>query len=518
MGKKGDAPRILVVTPEVTYVPHSMGPESRTVSARAGGLGDICAAQIHALYEQGIDVHLAIPNYRNIFEANAGTMQGIDIHWHKRELPDNSIHLAQDRSFYYHPKLFLSMDRDTIQMALAFQREVINRILPEVQPDLIHCYDWMTGLIPPVARHLGIPCLFTLYRQDSPKLLLSAIEDRGIDAASFWQYCFYDRMPTNYHETRDTNPVDLLASGLFGAHLANTLSQSFLEVLTDESNHHANAGLKSVLRTKLQEGTLCAVAPAPDPSFNPYTDRALTRTYGPDTNYAGKLFNKLHLQELLNLRMDSTAPLCLWPTRLDASRPGSRLMAEILPVILERFRKEHLQVVFIADGDFKDYIAGLIHRLDAADHVAVCDFDARRYRLAYGGAEFVLMPVQLDPCAMPCKIGQRYGALPIAHDAGAIHDCVAHLDTAANHGTGFLFKHFDHNGFLWAIDQAMAFYGASRTLRSSQVQRIMTESLVAFAPDAAAFRLIGLYERLVNRPLLKSNAEACPSVSSQIAA
>ena len=518
MGKKGDAPRILVVTPEVTYVPHGMGPESRTVSARAGGLGDICAAQIHALYEQGIDVHLAIPNYRNIFEANAGTMQGIDIHWHKRELPDNSIHLAQDRSFYYHPKLFLSMDRDTIQMALAFQREVINRILPEVQPDLIHCYDWMTGLIPPVARHLGIPCLFTLYRQDSPKLLLSAIEDRGIDAASFWQYCFYDRMPTNYHETRDTNPVDLLASGLFGAHLANTLSQSFLEVLTDDSNHHANAGLKSVLRTKLQEGTLCAVAPAPDPSFNPYTDRALTRTYGPDTHYAGKLFNKLHLQELLNLRMDSTTPLCLWPTRLDASRPGSRLMAEILPVILERFRKEHLQVVFIADGDFKDYIAGLIHRLDAADHVAVCDFDARRYRLAYGGAEFVLMPLQLDPCAMPCKIGQRYGALPIAHDAGAIHDCVAHLDTAANHGTGFLFKHFDHNGFLWAIDQAMAFYGASRALRSSQVQRIMTESLVAFAPDAAAFRLIGLYERLVNRPLLKSNAEACPSVSSQIAA
>jgi starch synthase len=44
--------------------------------------------------------------------------------------------------------------------------------------------------------------------------------------ASFWQQCYYDRMPANYHETRNTNPVDLLASGLFGAHLANTLSNT----------------------------------------------------------------------------------------------------------------------------------------------------------------------------------------------------------------------------------------------------------------------------------------------------
>lgn len=518
MRKKGDAPRILVVTPEVTCVPQGMGPASRTVSARAGGLGDICAAQIHALYEQGIDVHLAIPNYRNIFAINASSMPGIDIHRHKRELPENRIHLAQDRSFYYHPKLFLSMNWDNIQMALAFQREVIHRILPEVQPDLIHCYDWMTGLIPPMARHLGIQCIFTLYRLDTPKLLLSAIEDRGIDAASFWQHCFYERMPANYHETRDTNPADLLASGLYGAQLAVTLSQSFLEVLTSDTNHHADAGLRAALGVKLQEGTICAVAPAPDPSFNPATDRALMRTYGPDTHYAGKLFNKLHLQELLNLRMDSMAPLCLWPTRLDASRPGSRLMAEMLPVIVERYRKEHLQVVFIADGDFKDYITGVIHGLDAADDVAVCDFDARRYRLAYGGAEFVLMPLLLDPCAMPCKIGQRYGALPIAHDAGAIHDCVAQLDTATDRGTGFLFKHFDPNGFLWAIDQAMTFYREPRAFRSSQVQRIMRESLISFAPETAALQMIGLYERLLNRPLVKSEDTTGLPISSSIAA
>lgn len=518
MRKRGDAPRILVVTPEVTCVPHGMGPASQTVSARSGGLGDICAAHIDTLFKQGFDVHLAIPNYRNIFEIAANSKPGVDIHRHKRKLPEKRIHLAQDRSFYYHPKLFLSVDRDTIQMALAFQREVINRILPEVQPDLIHCYDWMTGLIPPLARHLDIPCLFTVYRLDTPKLLLSTIEDRGIDAASFWRYCFYDRMPINYHETRDTNPVDLLASGLFGANIANTLSQSFLEVLTNNTSHHTNAGLKTALRAKLQERLLCAVAPAPDPSLNPASDRSLMRTYGPDTQYAGKLFNKLHLQELLNLRMDTTSPLCLWPTRLDGTRPGSRLMAEMLPVILERYQKQRIQVVFVADGHFKDYIAGVIHGLDAGNDVAVCDFDARRYRLAFGAAEFVLMPLQFDPCAMPCKIGQRYGALPIAHDAGAIHDCVTHLDITTDHGTGFLFKHFDRNGFLWAIDQAMTFYGESRSVRSSQVQRIMRESLVAFDSETSALTMIGLYNRLMNRPMVTSKDESDFPYSSQIAA
>ena len=511
-------PRILVVTPEVTFVGHGMGSASQSISARAGGLGDICTAQIHALYEHGIDVHLALPNYRNVFKINAQQMPGIDIHSRKCILPESHIHLAQDRSFYYHPKLFVTTDWENVRIALAFQREVINRIIPEVQPDLIHCYDWMTGLIPAMARHTGIPCLLTLYRLDSPRLLLSTIEERGIDAASFWQHCYYCRMPVDYQETRNTNPLDLLTSGVFAADWATTLSQTFQNGLSDTWNHLAAPSLKAELQNKLRAGKLCAVAPAPDPSFNPAIDRALMQPYGPDSHSAGKLFNKLQLQETLNLDMDSAAALCFWPTRMDGNRPGCRLMADTLPVILERYREQHLQVVFIADGDFQEHIRALIGRLHATDRAAVCDFDARLYRLAYGGAEFVLMPLHLDPCALPCKIGQRYGALPIAFDAGAIHDCVAHLEPAANYGAGFLFKNFDANGFLWAIDQAMAFYCQPRELRASQVKRIMTDSLVRFDPGDTARQTIDLYARSLERPLVHLKVAPGQSDSSKIAA
>jgi glycogen synthase len=395
---------------------------------------------------------------------------------------------------------------------------VINRIIPEVQPDLIHCYDWMTGLIPAMARRNRIPCLFTMYRPDSPKLLLSTIEERGIDAASFWQHCYYSRLPVDYLETRKSNPLDLLTSGVFAANQACTLSQTFLNTLTDEHSKHPAVLLKAELQNKLRTGNLCAVAPAPDSSFNPSTDRSLIRPYGPDSHYGGKLVNKLQLQETLNLCMESSAPLCFWPTRLDGSRSGCRLMADTLPVILDRYREQRLQVVFIADGDFQKHMHQLIDRLHASDRAAVSDFDAQRYRLAYGGADFVLMPLHLDPCALPCKIGQRYGALPIAFDAGAIHDCVEHLDPTANSGTGFLFKHFDANGFLWAIDQAMAFYRQSCEFRSSQVQRIMADSLVRFDAGDTARHTIALYARTLDRSLVDLKAVPGLPAPPQIAA
>lgn len=510
--------RILIVSPEVTRVPSGMGPGSRTISARAGGLGDICATQIHALWEHGANVHLAIPNYRNVFKATGPCVSGIDINDRLRKFPENRIHLAQDRSFYYHSKLFVTADQENVRTALSFQREVINLIIPEVQPDLIHCYGWMTGLIPAMARQYGIPCLFTMYRLNSPKLLLSTIEDRGIDPAVFWKHCFYCRMPIDYQETRSSNPVDLLTSGLFSAKVANVFSHSYLKTLIDDSNNYTDVWLKAVLKDKMQSGNLCIIPPTPDPSFNPTVDRALIRHYGPNNHFTEKLFNKLHLQALLNLRMDSAAPLCFWPTRLDGSRRGCRLMAEVLPEVLERYRNQRLQLVFVADGDYQEHIRTAINHLHASDRAVVCDFDSQIYRLAYAAAEFVLMPLKLDPCALPCKIGQRYGALPIAHDICAIHDCVEDLDTAGQTGSGFLFKHLNREGLIWAIDQAMAFYNQPRDLRSEQVRRIMMKAHMQIDPEKTAQQMVNLYKLTVNHFQTDSKQDLQEELSNQIAA
>ncbi len=170
MNETASNPRVLIVTPEVTYLPDRMGGLASFFTAKAGGLADVSAALISALFEQGADVHVAIPDYRQIFSDGLAPVLKKEFSKIRRKMPDDRIHLAEDRAFYYTNQVYSYYGEENIRISLAFQREVINNIVPRVQPDLIHCNDWMTGLIPAMARRWASPaCLrfttFTPLRQ-----------------------------------------------------------------------------------------------------------------------------------------------------------------------------------------------------------------------------------------------------------------------------------------------------------------------------------------------------------------
>lgn len=331
---------------------------------------------------------------------------------------------------------------------------------------------------------------------DSPKVLLSKIEAQGIDIKLFWQNCYYSEMPKGYKETKNTNALELLTTGIFSASLVNTLSWTVLRSLIDEDNTSILPSLKLELQKKYHDGCLFALPPAPDASFNPATDQILFRLYGPETHSTGKPYNKLHLQEKLNLSIDSTVPMLFWPTSLCWGQPECRIIADNLGIILERYREQALQIVFIAEGDFHDHLRLIVDQLQAPDRVAVCDFDTHLYRLAYGGSDFLLIPVYFAPCALSCIIGQRYGTLPIAYDTSAIHDCVTPLNETAGVGTGFLYRNYNAEGLLWAIEQAMIFFSLPNEQKSSQVMRIMRESMLRFSFEETASRVIELYSSM----------------------
>ena len=155
-------PRILIVTPEITYLPSGMGNMADRLHAKAGGLADVSASLVAALFDLHADVHVALPHYRRMFHIESAQVVSDELAMYRSHLPDSRIHLAEDRCFYYRDSVY-SGENENPKLALAFQREVINNIIPSVQPDLIHCNDWMTGLIPAAARRLGIPCLFTVH-------------------------------------------------------------------------------------------------------------------------------------------------------------------------------------------------------------------------------------------------------------------------------------------------------------------------------------------------------------------
>jgi len=201
---------------------------------------------IGSLLEEGTDVHVAQPDYRNLF----ATLARNDPTMTDSRFPAYRLHLAQDRIFFYTKSFDSNPEWENIRISLAFQREVINYIIPWVQPNVIHCHDWMTGLIPAIAMKWGIPCLFTVHRVQTARCLLSDVEDMGIDAAQFWQHLFFDRFPANYEETRDTNPVDFLLSGIFAAHAAKTANLSLLADFLEAQNRLDKASVRQLAAEK----------------------------------------------------------------------------------------------------------------------------------------------------------------------------------------------------------------------------------------------------------------------------
>ena len=496
------SPRILIVTPEVTYLPDRMGSLANYLTAKAGGLADVSAALIKALFDQGADVHVALPDYRAIFSDGLSPHLQKEFNTIRRVMPDDRVHLAQDRAFYYINRVYSQYGGENAKLSLAFQREVINNIIPWVQPDLIHCNDWMTGLIPALSRQAEIPCLFTIHNIHTVKALLAQIEDRGIDAAYFWHHLYYQNMANEYEETRETNPVDFLASGVFAAHFVNTVSPTFLEEIVEGRHDFVEPPLRQELRNKWYADCAVGILNAPDPGFDPVNDPFIFRQYDRHDHLQGKKENKIELQITLGLTADENAPLFFWPSRLDPAQKGCQLLSDIFYAIISNWWKDGLQVIFVANGEYQRHFRDIVNIHRFHDRVAICDFSESMEHKAYAAADFVLMPSLFEPCGLPQMIGAIYGALPVVHDTGGLHDSIDHLDVGSDSGNGFVFEHYDSAGLYWAISEAMRFHRLPPETRLRQVQRIMKQSKATFNHDVTAQAYIKLYEKMLKRPLV----------------
>ncbi len=502
MVKNKKNPRVLIVTPEVTYLPDRMGNLSNYLTAKAGGLADVSAALISALFNRGVDVHVALPDYRALFKEQLAPFLEKEQKKIRSVMPDDRVHLAEDRAFFYLNRVYSCYGGENTKMALAFQREVINNIIPRVRPDLIHCNDWMTGLIPAMSRKAGIPCLFTIHNIHTVKSLLSHIEDRGIDAAYFWEHLYYKKMAFEYEKSRDDNPVDFLVSGVFAAHFVNTVSPTFLKEIVEGRHPFVEKPLQIELANKWHADCAAGILNAPDPAYNPATDKHLEQTYSSNSQAEAKRKNKLALQKMLGLVQDEKAPLFFWPSRLDPVQKGCQLLAEIFYAVLSRHFNQNLEMVFVADGEYQKHFRDIVNYHQFHDRVAVCDFNQSLEHLAYGASDFILMPSSFEPCGLPQMIAPIYGSLPIAHDTGGIHDTIAHLNVNNDNGNGFLFKTHDTGGLYWAIDEAMRFYNLPRNIKDRQIQRIMSQSAESFNHTVTAGQYSDLYEKMLQRPLV----------------
>ncbi|WP_193214738.1 glycogen synthase [Luteolibacter marinus] len=495
-------PRVLIVTPEITHLPSALGPGANGIRAKAGGLADATSALVSGLVDIGAEVHVALPNFRRLFRRDhAGRLPDELIHasTHPR---DARIHLADDWVFHHLDRVYSHNPHEALHAALVFQREVINQIIPMVQPDIIHCNDWMTGLIPAMARRRGIKSLFTLHNIHSRDATMERMEATGIGAADFWNNFYFLRPPGQYHQCRSTVPVHMLGTGVYAADHITTVSPGFLGELAN-GHHQGGAFLRGEIAHKLGTGRASGILNAPDPSYDPESDPSLEATFSDRDHTTGKAINKRALQRELGLDEDPDAAVFFWPSRLDPLQKGPQLLCDILHRTVSDYWDRKLQIVVVADGPHQHCLHGIVNHHGLHRRVAVRDFDERLARLAFAGSDFMLMPSLFEPCGLPQMIAPLYGCLPVVHSTGGLRDTVRRLDWDNSLGNGFSFEHPNNHGLRWAIDEAMWFHGAPKETRDREISRVMRQSRSEFDPARFTGGYAEIYERLIGRPLVE---------------
>jgi starch synthase len=483
-GTRGRRPRILLVTPEISESHYLARNGKHAPCVKAGGLADVSALLFDSLTDAGADVHVALPHFRSMFQPGPNGCS-------------RRLHLCHDREFSYRRSVYEGSAQSNLRGALAFQRDVIHYVMPKIRPDLVHCHDWMTGLVPAAARMMGIPSLFTLHNHHDENASLGDIEDRGIDAARFWQNLYYRQYPGSYENARNCNGVSMLASGILAADQMNTVSQGFLNELAG-GGHGASWPVVDAVRGKMGMNRAHGILNSLPSNISPDLDSNLIETYDPYNHVAGKMANKRALQELLGLEQDTEAPILFWPSRLDPVQKGCQLLADILYQLVSDYWALGLQVVFIADGPYQQTFRDIAKFHGLEKRIAVHHFSEKLSRLGYAASDYTLMPSAYEPCGLSQLMGLRYGSLPIVHATGGLRDTVSPMNASATTGNGFLFEFHDPQGLRWAIDEAMRFHMRPDVERERTVSRIMKESTQHHSPSAMVDHYLKLYRSLLN--------------------
>lgn len=486
IGKRGRRPKVLIVTPELSESNLLAMDGKDAPCIKAGGLADVSALLLDSLSDAGADVHVALPHFRSLFKPGPAGHSA-------------KLHLCEDREFCYRRSVYEGCQNANVRASLAFQRDVIHYVMPRIRPDLVHCHDWMTGLVPAAARTMGIPSLFTVHNLHDERVTLGHIEDRGIDAAKFWQHLYFLDYPGCYEAARGHNPVSMLASGILAADQMNTVSPSFLNELAG-GDHFTPWSVVDAVRGKLGADSAHGIVNSLPPGFFPAQDSHLAEKYDASSHPSGKRANKRLFQSKLGLEIDDEAPLLFWPSRLDPVQKGCHLLAEILYRVVSDYWALGLQIAFIADGPYQSHFENIARFHGLQNRIAIRPFSENYSRLGYAASDYMLMPSSYEPCGLSQLIGLRYGSLPIVHATGGLRDTVMPLHSEKNLGNGFPFEVYNAESLRWAIDQAIQFHIRPHAERSRNITRIMNDATKDHQASAMVDRYVEIYQSL-----LKSN-------------
>jgi len=463
---------------------------------KSGGLADVAGSLPKELKKLGFDVRVMLPKYSLIPEEFKSKMKKVtdftvSLGWRNQycgieELEhDGVVYYFVDNQYYFFRSQMYG-DYDEGEKFSYFCRAVMESIGQlGFYPDIIHCHDWHTGMIPFLLnqqyRHLdgyrGIRTVFTIHNLQFqgifPKEVMNDL--LGLDDSYFTpdQLEYYGN-------------INFMKAALISADKITTVSPTYREEI---KTAYFGEGLDGVLRMRSPdlEGIVNGIDyELYDPETDPFLDAHFS-----SESLEARLENKRSIQRQFGLPQDDNVPLLAMVTRLTRQKG-----LELVRGVFHEIMATGVQMIVLGTGDREfEYFFSHMSSQYPGQCKAFIGFDESFAHRIYGGADLFLMPSKFEPCGLSQLIAMRYGAVPIVRETGGLNDTVKSYNEVTGSGNGFTFTNFNAHDMLYTIERAIAYYR-----RGDEWRRLVIKMMeLDFSWTQSALRYQQLYEELPRR-------------------
>ncbi|MFE8698147.1 glycogen synthase GlgA [Cytobacillus sp. FJAT-53684] len=463
---------------------------------KSGGLADVAGSLPKELRKQGTDIRVILPKYGSISENFKIQMKKraelvVEVGWRNQycgieELSYQGItYYFVDNEYYFKRENLYGYFDDGERFAY-FNRAVLDAIpFLDFQPDIIHCHDWHTGMIPFLLKveykakegYQSIRTVFTIHNLQFQGIMpretladLFGLNDRffHIDYLEFY------------------GNINFMKGAIVASDKLTTVSPTYKqEIQTSTYGERLHELLQK--RESDLEGILNGID---DEFYHPEKDPFLYKSYTAK-KLAEKQANKAHLQQLFGLPQKADTPLITMVTRLTKQKG-----IELVRCVFQELISEDIQLLILGTGDkefeqfFRDMEAAYPNKCKA-----YIGFDEGLAHQIYAGADLFLMPSKFEPCGLGQLIAMKYGTVPIVRETGGLNDTVHSFNVLTDEGNGFSFSHFNAHDMLFTIERALSFY------RDEECWETIVKNAMEmdYSWAQSAFKYNRLYLELVSR-------------------
>lgn len=456
----------------IWYVASEVAPFMKT-----GGLADVLGSLPNEVAGLGDNVSVIMPKYGTIADEYVREMEfmfemTVPVGWRQQfgavlKLVRGGVtYYFIDNEYYFKRDGLLYGHYDDAERFAYFSRAVLEMIEQmEETPDVIHCHDWQTGILPAFLRihYQHIP----RYRQIRTVYTIHNLQYQGVFPPNILgELLQFGAEHFTVEGIQHNDCVNYMKAGIVHSDQITTVSPSYRDEIMEP---YYGEGLDTVLRHRAVDvrGILNGIDTK---TYDPTMDRYLAERYHLDDVKHGKRVNKRVVQERFGLEVRDDVLLVGFVGRL-VDQKG----IDLIEAVGEELGALPCQFAFLGSGqpEQEKTIYELTNRYPGKIGSYI-GFDNELAHLIYGGTDVLLMPSRFEPCGLSQMIAMRYGTLPIVRETGGLRDTVQPFNLYTQEGTGFGFENYNAHEMLDAIEKAIRVYGDQDTW-AGLMHQAMTE-------------------------------------------